>query len=65
MPIIVIMKNFNTNTCLCRLDLSISSKADSTKLVIRLFIQAGSDKSNHLDTFYNMQRGRTAHDHTV
>lgn len=54
MPIIVIMKNSNTNICLCRFDLLISSKADSTKHVIRLFIQTGSDKSNLLDTFYNM-----------
>lgn len=64
MPIIVVMNNSNTNISLCRFDLLISSKADSIQLVIRLFIQAGSDKSNPLATFYDMHRCRTAHDHT-
>lgn len=65
MPIIVVMNNSNTNISLGRFDLLISSKADSIQLVIRLFIQAGSDKSNPLATFYDMHRCRTAHDHTV
>lgn len=62
MPILVIMKNSNTNICLCRFDLLISSKAESAQLVIRLLIQVGTDKLNPLVTFYNMHRCRTAHD---
>lgn len=42
------MKNFNTSIYLGRFDLLISSKADSTQLVIRLYTQAGSDKSDPL-----------------
>lgn len=39
MPIILILKNSDINTCLCRFDFLNCSKAYSTKLVIRLFIQ--------------------------